>query len=117
MSNIFSTFLLENNSSVLIGLEQSTEIPQTLALTIPYNHPTQPHLIIVLYLPPTADAESKLPVCKVFIHFIFSITIYLELLILVIKSFLHFIILYFHYLVTTPSTITVTLHIQQMCNT
>ena len=30
------------HSSVLIGLEQSTEIPQTLALTIPYNYRTQP---------------------------------------------------------------------------
>ena len=47
VSNIFSTFLLENKSSVLIGLEQSTEIPQSLALTIPYNYPTQHHLIIV----------------------------------------------------------------------
>ena len=25
----------------------TTEIPQSLALTIPYNYPTQPHLIIV----------------------------------------------------------------------
>ena len=25
----------------------TTEMPQSLALTIPYNYPTQPHLIIV----------------------------------------------------------------------
>ena len=43
VSNIFSTFSLENKSSVLIGVEQSTEIPQSLALTIPYNYFTQSH--------------------------------------------------------------------------
>ena len=40
-----------------LGAVNTTEIPQSLALTIPYDYPTQPHLIIV----PEPTARSAVP--------------------------------------------------------